>query len=57
MRSKEPMSGSDAIVKWAASVSAQSEGRALGASAPFDARRLIDKPGLGEGLVPLTWQE
>ena len=24
--------------------------------APFDARRLIDKLGLGEGLVPFTWQ-
>ena len=25
--------------------------------APFDARRLIDKLGLGEELVPFTWQE
>lgn len=25
--------------------------------APFDARRLIDKLGLGEGLVPFTWQK
>ena len=24
--------------------------------APFDARRLIDKLGVGEGLVPFTWQ-
>lgn len=24
--------------------------------APFDARRLIDKLGLGQGLVPFTWQ-
>lgn len=25
--------------------------------APFDARRLIDKLGLGEGLVPFSWQK
>lgn len=25
--------------------------------APFDARRLIDKLSLGEGLVPFTWQK
>ena len=25
--------------------------------APFDARRLIDKLGLGDGLMPFTWPE